>query len=247
MLDINEWFFINIATATTHLSKYCEPTLYKTALDNLNRVANKNNDPHGRKNYVEPLLVCLRQAFSYIDESISGQKIKKHSQPPVKSDFVRSANNSTSVSEQGKCKVCNGDHTHLFFCKQLPAFIPSGNTSKKLPNNVCTICLNTDTTKSSPQCHNNVQQLPFKCNVTGLHRLICSRCDDHKHEQNWYKSYFNEKDGFKNRKSYRQTLRNRTHNNTVSYKANINSMKLNECFIGVNVLCQSITELVFKL
>ena len=48
-MEIDEGFFMNLATVAMHASKYFEPTLYKTALDNLNTVARKNRDGMAEK------------------------------------------------------------------------------------------------------------------------------------------------------------------------------------------------------
>ena len=155
---------MNLATVGTHVSKYFEPTLYKTTLDNLNIVASKNNNPHGRKNYVTPFVECLKQILRYIDDRISCQKINKlATQKATKNNNPRSSNYNTTVSPQTKCLVCNGNHRNLLHCKQLLTFIP-GKNFKTLPKNVCSICLLSDGSQKFPTCHKKNPN--FECKTT---------------------------------------------------------------------------------
>ena len=130
---------MTLANICTQISKYCEPTLYTTILNNLNTVAARNRDPHGWKNYVLPVIECLNQSLRYIDERISCQRINRLATPKTPKPFPAkgSINNTTANSNntdkpKTKCLICGGNHTHLFNCKQLHTFIPAKNF-KPLP------------------------------------------------------------------------------------------------------------------
>ena len=67
----------------------------------------------------------------------------------------KSINNATGASAKFKCSVCQGDHFRLLQCSKLLSFIPGGNF-KPLPKSVCNICLSSDVSVTSPQCHQNL-------------------------------------------------------------------------------------------
>ena len=74
-----------------------------------------------------------------------------------------------------------------------------------LPQAVCNICLDSDTSITSPDCHkDNTHLLKITaCKVSGLNRLLCSEVTcRHKPMQAWFKSHFNPSKGHKNFKAF---------------------------------------------
>ena len=146
---------MTIANVCTHSSKYFEPTLYTTILNNLHTVAARNRDPHGWKNYILPFIESLKQSLRYIDERISCLRINRLATPktkpfPPKSSINNTtANSNNTVKQKSKCLICSGNHKYLFKCKELPTFIPAKNF-KPLPQGICGMCLMCDGSKKIP-------------------------------------------------------------------------------------------------
>ena len=47
----------------------------------------------------------------------------------------------TDNRKRKSCTICNGPHTNLVYCPQLPMFVPVGNSSKAIPRGLCKVCL----------------------------------------------------------------------------------------------------------
>ena len=114
--------------------------------------------------------------------------------PPHK---YRSINNDTGAAASSKCSVCQGNHSKLFHCFKLLSYIWGGNF-KTLCKLVCNVCVSSDPTVTSPECHNKLKVSPFKCGQQNIHQLICGNCPQHTALHDYFKANYDQKLGLQN-------------------------------------------------
>ena len=138
-LDINDSFFLSIATIGTHICKYSDGSgLYWTISKRLDKLAGRLGDLCGHRNYIGPFLKILKSTLKTMDERISCDQVNAltTSYPPRKQTIPVNANalvagsgNSSANQAQGfdgivdgkhtsGCLVYQGKHTKLYKCKQ---------------------------------------------------------------------------------------------------------------------------------
>ena len=125
-------------------------------------------------------------------------KILNHSQ--VQTNLVQKPKKYNKKQQQTHCKIRKGNHTHLYSCPQLPTVIDS----KKLQLGVWYLCSNTSSMLTPSECHYHLKNLPFQCNISGIHKLMC-KCSNHTEQQKWCKQKFEHNLEFKNQKMYKNT------------------------------------------
>ena len=80
-LEVDSCFFLSIAQIGIHVSKYSVGSnLYWSIMKKLNKIADKNQDFRGKKNYIGPFIGILKSNLKYIDKRISCDMVNNMSQ-----------------------------------------------------------------------------------------------------------------------------------------------------------------------
>ena len=178
-------------------------------MNKLNKLAEKNEDFRGRKNYIGPFIEILKSNLKQLDERISCDLVNNMSQGytpfkkpiPIQSNNVQASNNMNASSNLPsvdinvdhrkvvKCIVCGGPHSKLFNCKRLPLYV-LGDNFKFVPRGVCKSYLYCGTTTRYLNCHKGTEK--WICASSKLNVLICSQCPViHKDIQAFFKAHHN--------------------------------------------------------
>ena len=107
-LEVDSCFYLSIAQIGIHVSKYSEGNLYWSIMKSLNKVADKNKDFKGKRNYIGPFIEILKSNLKYIDEHISCDLVNNMSQGynPYKKPVPIQAHN---VNTSGTPNITNNE------------------------------------------------------------------------------------------------------------------------------------------
>ena len=104
------------------------------------------------------------------------------------------------------CRVCSETtHSTLLGCKKLSKYI-TGHISetKRLPEEVCKLCLGTIFTECQHRRMVNYQD--YLCHVSKMNFIICYLCKKHESAQNWFKMNHNPSKGIHNITNMNQAI-----------------------------------------
>jgi hypothetical protein len=95
-IDIDESFFLEIASIQIHISKYFDTSLYHKTMDILKKCATNNKDPKGRRNYTDPFMLTLEDNYRYIEDRLNCNTVNNYA---IARHMALTSNNSCTLEE----------------------------------------------------------------------------------------------------------------------------------------------------